>query len=1558
MASIPEADPGGTASKRPRMDCLIHCSSEDRHTKLVSPKDSDSWKSLLRAAEIRDHAPILEIARDLPDGVVPAVTYHRQCRSIFTMKKALDAIIANKEPKEQSTSERKSTREAPSQSRLYEAKCIFCDKPNKYLRGQKTRELLTQCVELRADEKIRKAAVAKVDNRMLAIVSRELVAAEGHYHRSCYRLYTKDVVAIHTETEYHDDEEEQYEATEKEAYKELFKFIRGELFVNPEVVPMTELTSELVRNMNALGVTEIKPSTKKHIRRKLETEFGESLQILPNDKGKLILYPDCLSMCELAKKYQALQTQMQTMQSATSDDIIYKTALQLRNDIRSESKTQPWPPHTSEEEQANDLIPPSVNQFLYTLLTGSTNCVHPSERVQRLANSFGQDWVYAITCGRIKPLKHVILPFAVKSLTGNVELVRTLNRLGHSVSYSQAEEIDTALCLQKLAVSGGGVAIPGNIHTGIFTTVAWDNIDRLEETVSGEGTSHRVNGIAVQAKLAGPSPARPKPVVEKNKQRSIDVEPLTLPIYNVGQRVGPLPIQTLEVDISSATQRAIEKNLIWVLARISETIAQTTSSWTGFNILTRNDATVVQDSVGYLPTVNAPATQMSTVNEVLNQSLTIMQSLELDNIVCVFDQALYAKAAEVAWKHPDKFKPIILRMGVFHTICAFLATIGKRFQDAGLRDLCVEAGVIADGSITGVMEGRKYNRSVRMHKLLYEAFMRLAWKGFLPWLEAHHEDALVHLADTLAAISQVCENTCQASLQKVMENKSYVLILKHFGVYMDYLRHENGSLSTFWMSYLDMVEILLGLLRASREGDWPLHLAYIRKVIPWCFAYDRQNYARYLPYYYAQMSRLAVDYPNVHAQFVEGGFSVQIGPKNPFGKIPVDQTIEETVNKDTQTPGGTKGFSLKPGAVSKYYLTTEYRSSYLRQLRAMVGHDCSHQVNHPDLQMPRIRKDEANVKAFMELMENSWVNPLSQDRTDLINLSTGVVAPANVASDLLKAQTIGEEAYETFKKDRLENEVPTTKFHDTMKKQKLKTFAHIKKRSSTEQTQGKQVVLKADRNLFGHMLLIAQSRQLQLKDVLAHPLGPLPWTLANSDGTLRKTNKAALARELEKNVSPAEEFPEPSVCIIDGMSIVQKMKGDGKTFSQIADAILSVALHEGVLSNRVDVVFDVYRETSIKNAERCNRGSTTGTQWKNIAPGHNILQWRKFLNNPQNKTSLIKFLVEQWKLPTNRSKLQDKVLYVTCEELCYKLTKEDFEEVDALKTSQEEADTRLFLHATHASENGYRSIVISSEDTDVMILCLGYSMNISCPMYQKCGTANRTRYIDISKLGNSLGDNVCQGLIGLHAFTGCDTVSAFAGRGKLSALKLLKKNEKHQDTFKELGQSWNVSQELSENIEEFVCQLYASSTSTHDVNELRYNLFCAKRGEVESSQLPPCKDCLRVHIARANYQSAIWRRCLENNAEVPDPKEHGWTTDDDGSLTIQWMQGAPAPEAVLQMLSCKCTRICKLPDCTCMANQLKCTDMCKLQTCTNQKTDEDEDDAEVDADDSDSDDDE
>ena len=105
----------------------------------------------------------------------------------------------------------------------------------------------------------------------------------------------------------------------------------------------------------------------------------------------------------------------------------------------------------------------------------------------------------------------------------------------------------------------------------------------------------------------------------------------------------------------------------------------------------------------------------------MTQSLNITETLGLKENVCVFDQVFYVKTADITWKH-DQFKNIIFRMEAFHTIPYHLksskSTIGKRFQDAGLLNLCVGSGVISERSITDVREGHTYNRVVRLHKIV------------------------------------------------------------------------------------------------------------------------------------------------------------------------------------------------------------------------------------------------------------------------------------------------------------------------------------------------------------------------------------------------------------------------------------------------------------------------------------------------------------------------------------------------------------------------------------------------------------------------------------------------------------------------------------------------------------------------------------------------------------------------------------------------------------------------------------------------------------------------
>lgn len=154
----------------------------------------------------------------------------------------------------------------------------------------------------------------------------------------------------------------------------------------------------------------------------------------------------------------------------------------------------------------------------------------------------------------------------------------SINKLGHGISYSQLEENDTALCLQKKASDlNSRVSLPSSINPYVFTNLAWDNVDRLEETLSGKGTSHRVNGIVIQPRVFGTDPPPKKlPAIGRSKQRTLQVDHQTqdLDMYISGPRDGPHPLMTKNdfmADGKKAAKSSQNKNMLWIVERQQDT---------------------------------------------------------------------------------------------------------------------------------------------------------------------------------------------------------------------------------------------------------------------------------------------------------------------------------------------------------------------------------------------------------------------------------------------------------------------------------------------------------------------------------------------------------------------------------------------------------------------------------------------------------------------------------------------------------------------------------------------------------------------------------------------------------------------------------------------------------------------------------------------------------------------------------------------------------------------------------------------------------------------------
>lgn len=99
--------------------------------------------------------------------------------------------------------------------------------------------------------------------------------------------------------------------------------------------------------------------------------------------------------------------------------------------------------------------------------------------------------------------------------------------------------------------------------------------------------------------------------------------------------------------------------------------------------------------------------------------------------------------------------------------------------------------------------------------------------------------------------------------------------------------------------------------------------------------------------------------------------------------------------------------------------------------------------------------------------------------------------------------------------------------------------------------------------------------------------------------------------------------------------------------------------------------------------------------------------------------------------------------------------------------SREEADTRVILLTKDAADTGYKKILIRTVDSNIIVLCIGHigSMELH-ELWVAYRVGKHFCYVPVHYIVSSHGAEVAIAMLVFHAFTGCDTTSVFAGRGK------------------------------------------------------------------------------------------------------------------------------------------------------------------------------------------------
>ena len=562
-------------------------------------------------------------------------------------------------------------------------------------------------------------------------------------------------------------------------------------------------------------------------------------------------------------------------------------------------------------------------------------------------------------------------------------------------------------------------------------------------------------------------------------------------------------------------------------------------------------------------------------------------------------------------------------------------------------------------------------------------------------------------------------------------------------------------------------------------------------------------------------------------------------------------------------------------------------------LYAMNGLNTS-STNYKATRPAQILKSETKISRTIDVIENEFINPFGImddcEKNKLVNLSSGLHVKEN-DEEMLNVFIIGEQLANEFKKERLLSKEKL--FNDTIHKNKaMKMFSQLLGKKSIKSKDGKTKVVEVNRNILGALnsYSLKTGRAVDYKKALTFPLSPIPLSISNPDGSRRSTTKSVLKDKILRGVEfvAPDAFPKNYI-VVDMIALANTMTRIPSTYLEYAKSFIKLIPKN---FKSVHVIADSYNNSSsLKQNEQQKRGTAETLHIASLQSKTPSDFRERILRNSQNKTRLIE-LVYQY-IKSNKgdcfSVLNTDEIVLSSENYCLQLTGDNVADIDELKSNQEEADTRLILHANYimTSIEGVTVTIHSpSGDTDVIVLALVLLHEFRENVYVIDGNGRNRKLLRLADV--RLEDEIVQALIGFHSFTGNDYISSFFNKGKKKWYELLDGKVKFQDAMSQLGNTWNLSDDLLNKIQQFVCQIYGSRKEK--VNDTRYELFHRKYNNqnkiVDMSSLPPCESVLKLHIMRANYVACLWKKSKIAMIDLPNVIYHGWQPDGQ----IQWIQ--------------------------------------------------------------------
>lgn len=1334
--------------------------------------------------------------------------------------------------------------------------CFICQRVTSY--GTKLHTVTGPFVK----DTVMKVLMNKKDPESLAIKARiegvDLVRAKACYHMKCVLKYRRErsTTPRGRTTE-----------TVDEAMEHVYLYIEENI----------DVCQFAIKHLAEQIPEEHRPA-EETLKKRLEEKYGDEI-LLYNVRGAGTVL--CFKNIGRQLLTDAWYSQKSNDKREEKLRVIREAGALIREDIRS--KLYPmdeYPATTNFMEGAEDDVPESLMVLLEEI-------VLPSKRKSSIP-----DWkktVVAIAHAILKAarprcfLSKVLLAVGcyLKKKFGSKLLIDTLSAIGFSCSYWEIQLLELSCIFRQQ---------PRVLPTGFSQWVA-DNADFNVNTLDGRNSWHVMaliqcvtpsSAIAVEESVS-------RIVHDRKSTNAAELGKIELVPYDKAPSDGLKTIEVLDLDQLYPDPGPILPTSIDLLFAYGKWKCDpTVPGWNGFMEQITEQQPFEHSKILYLPFINAPPTELTTVVTTLLYAYKAGTSSGQKLIIITFDQQLYWKARDIIGSAPadSELQNIFVRLGGFHLIMSFMGAIGKIMSGSGLENAW--ATIYAEGSIPAMLLGKSYGRAIRAHLLTNLSLVKIV-------LDTLDQDEGI-FSETRNFLDEVLDYIDRTEVLNSVKEESFVQFSTLFEKKL--LEFEQrGPTAKLWVQYIRMTSLLKQFIEAERTGNWDLHVTTVRKMLPFFHASEHFNYAKSAHLYLQDVASLKERMTPVEFnQFTKRGFFTIRRSEKHFSGISPDQTIEQTTMRLAKTRGGLTipGKGITDNETAKWALSMYSLINICEQLESYAGVYGQSSEQHVDMRPARVKRDNEDIGTL-----DSWfaAHDPFPSLQQIVSIGTGIVGDETINCHLAEEEGL---------------KMMSTMSNTTFALLTFKRKEAVKPLSiMCTKIKVKQTVAAIDPMVLFQRMAICQATTEELRSFLTFELAPYPMSLFDDFG-MRKGTKSSLydAFDPEKSVV----FGEKRFEVFDGGYLLHKVKWNkDMSITDICERYVRF-LKKHSTADKIAVVFDGYssesREIGTKSTERLRRSTkytSPPIQFDQTTVIH--VSQENFLSNDSNKDRLIQFL-------------QRKLLAAGFE------TEQDFEDAD-----------RLIVQTALQQTANYDSVTIIGEDIDLLVLLVAMGNSEEKVYFKKPSHGNTPEKIYST---NSFKHKDLQSyLLFLHAFTGCDTTSAPYLQGKLKLISLLQKEKDvqgHADIF-------NNKRSLPQHIEAagravFVA-LYggASQNTLADVRFKKFNQ-CAAKTKINLCSLPPSPDAADSHSKRVYFQIQAW---MGNYLE---PTTWGWKQTSQGLEPIRTTLD-PAPEELMKLVTCSCKMNSCGAACGCRKAGLLCTIACKNcsgENCSNvQLFDEDDD---------------